>query len=105
MQSEIINEIIEVEDKALSTVDNARAEASLILNKADIEAKKIVKESVKQCKLKNQKEFEKIQMENEKEIIVFQDSLKDDYSSSNLDYKKIAEQLANKICHSSVFEV
>jgi vacuolar-type H+-ATPase subunit H len=105
MQSEIINEIIEVEDKALTTVDNAKVDANLILNKADIMAKQIVKDSVKQCKLENQAQYDIVVSKNEKEVKIFQESLKDDFSKSNFDYKKIATDLAKKICSSSVFEV
>jgi vacuolar-type H+-ATPase subunit H len=105
MQSEIINEIIEVEDKASAIVDKAKADASMILNKADLTAKKIVKDGVKQCKLKNQAEYDTLIEKNEKEVKVFQESLKGDYSASNFNYKKVTEALAKKICSSSVFEV
>lgn len=105
MQSEIINEIIEVEDEASATVDKARADANMILNKANIKAKKIVKDSVKQCKLENQSEYDSILEKNEKDVKVFQESLKTDYSESTFNYKKVTEELAKKICSSSVFEV
>ncbi|MGH4038888.1 MAG: hypothetical protein ACRQFF_13705 [Sphaerochaeta sp.] len=104
MQSEIINEIIEVEDKATLTVEKARSDASVILNNADIKAKQIVKDSLKQCKSKNQIKFDKLVEENKKEVMNYQESLKSDYSASSFDYKKVAKQLAQKICSSSVFE-
>ncbi len=105
MQSEIINEIIEVEDKASLTVENAKSEANLIIGKASIEAKKIVKENVRKCKQKNQSEFAKVLEQNRKELAEYQMSLKEDYSNDKFDYETIASKLAEKICNASVFEI
>jgi vacuolar-type H+-ATPase subunit H len=105
MQSEIINEIIEVEDEASAVVDKAKTDANMILNKADVKSKKIVKDSVKQCKLENQSTYDALIEKNTKEVIVFQESLKEDYTKSSFNYKKVTEELAKKICSLSVFEV
>lgn len=105
MQSEIINEIIEVEDEASAIVDKAKTDANMILNKADIKSKKIIKDSVKQCKFENQSKHDTIIVRNEKEVMIFQESLKEDYSKSSFNYEKIASDLAKKICSLSVFEV
>ncbi|MBK5200527.1 MAG: hypothetical protein JJE21_03230 [Spirochaetaceae bacterium] len=104
MQSEIINEIIEVEDKASMAVENSKSEANLIIGKANIKAKQIVKDLVRACKQKNQIEFEKVLEQNNKELTDYQMSLKEDYSNDKFDYDSISSKLAEKICNSSVFE-
>lgn len=104
MQSEIINEIIEVEDKASMTLESAKNEANKIIGKANIEAKQIVKDKLRACKQKHQIEFSKVLEQNANELSDYQLSLKEEYSNSKFDYKEIASKLAKKICNSSVFE-
>lgn len=104
MQSEIINEIIEVEDQATDIVEQARDKASDIINKADIQGKKIVKDTIKAERLKNQKKINQILIDNKKEVNDFETGLRNTVCSDLKNLDSLAINIADKICNSSVFK-
>lgn len=104
MQSDIISEIIEVEESATKIVESARQEANKLVNEAQMKANTQLKKIVKERRSLNNSKIDNIREENKEKIKEFEASVK---ASINIDYKEIdiiAEKIATKICNSSVFD-
>ncbi|MGD1818053.1 MAG: hypothetical protein ACPKNR_13580 [Pleomorphochaeta sp.] len=104
MQSDIISEIIEVEDNATKIVEQARQKSTKIIAEAEMKVKEDLKKAVKERRLINNQKIEELKTKNALELESFEDDLK---SSINIDYDcidKISDDIASKICNSTVFD-
>lgn len=104
MQSDIISEIIEVEDNASKLVEEARQKANRLIAQAEIDSNAKLKEAIKERRTTNHNKLEKLIEKNKKEISEFESSLKDTIIVDKKNIEKIAFTIAEKICNSSVFD-
>lgn len=104
MQSEIINEIIEVEDQATNVVEAAKMKASEIIGLADAQGKKIIKDAVKAKRLENQSKYDQLRKKDNEEVVKYEEQLLKSITVDFNDLECLAKKLADKICNTSVFE-
>ncbi len=104
MQSDIISEIIEVEDNATKVVEVARQKANHLIADAEGETNQKNKAALKERRLLNNKKIEAIVKNNKAEIKEYEESLKKNTQVDKTNIDKIAATLATKICNSSVFD-
>ncbi len=104
MQSDIISEIIEVEDNASKLVEEARQKANRLIAQSEIDSNVKLKEAIKERRTTNHTKLEKLIEDNKKEISEFENSLKDTIIVDKKNIEKIASTIAEKICNSSVFD-
>ena len=104
MQSDIISEIIEVEDNATKIVEMARVNANHLIASAEVEANQKIKAAVKERRIINNKRLEEVSSNNKEDIKQYEKSLQKTIQVDKSKIDKIAHTLATKICNSSVFD-
>jgi len=104
MQSEIISEIIEVEETATKTVNSAREESNKLINEAQMKANTALRKAVKNKRLENNEIIDNLRVDHTEKIKKYEKKIQSSYT---LDYDLIdnlAEKISTKICLSSVFD-
>lgn len=104
MQNDIISEIIEVEEKASKIVETAKKESARLINDAQIKANTSLKNAIKEKRTENNLKIDKLRLENNKKIKAYEDSVKNSISVDYKEIDKLSDQIAEKICNSSVFD-
>jgi len=104
MQNDIISEIIEVEEKASKVVEKAKKESAHIINDAQIKANNSLKNTIKEKRTLNNQKIEKLRVENSKKIKAYEDSVNNSISVDYSEIDIISDNIAEKICNSSVFD-
>ncbi len=104
MQNDIIAEIIEVEEKASKVVEKAKKDSAHIINDAQINANSSLKNAIKEKRTINNQKLEKLRVENSKKIKSYEDSVKNSISIDYSEIEKLSDNIAEKICNSSVFD-
>ncbi|MCH3916814.1 MAG: hypothetical protein LKE40_05000 [Spirochaetia bacterium] len=103
MQSEIINEILSVEDDADKIVDDAQKKASGIVSDAEAKAAALVKDALKKEREKNQAALKILMNDNAEKLAAYQKELEKQIVDEPDLINKLSGELADKICNSSVY--
>jgi vacuolar-type H+-ATPase subunit H len=103
LQSEIINDILSVEDDANLVVQQAQSKANSILSEAEARAAKMIKDDVKAERDKNQQAFDILLKEHKKQIEAYQMKLESQIEDESTLIDTLSTQLAHKICKESVY--
>jgi len=103
LQSEIINDILSVEDDANLIIQQAQKKANNILTEAETRAAKMMKDDLKAERDKNQQAFDILLKEHKKEIEAYQLKLESQIKDEGSLIDTLSTQLANNICKESVY--
>lgn len=103
MQSEIINDILSVEDDANLIVQKAQSKANSIISEAEARAAKMMKDDLKAERAKNQQAFDTLLKEHKEQIEAYQMKLESQIEDESTLIDTLSTQLAHKICKESVY--
>jgi F0F1-type ATP synthase membrane subunit b/b' len=102
VRSDIINEVLTVEDRAQEVVRNAEREAREIVTNAQAEANAFVRDALKQERINEQEAIAQAEADNAAELAEFEASLDRSSHLSAKEVKEIAEAIVKEVCKTTL---
>jgi F0F1-type ATP synthase membrane subunit b/b' len=102
MQSEVINDILAVEDRAERIVADANQTARDILASADAQASEMIRNAVEAEREQGRQAIADAEASVSEAVQSYEDQLKEDYSADSMlaqvDVESVADRIVEKVC-------